>query len=143
MVASASGAGALIPVPGLSIALDVALLIKEVRFYKSQLGLPDENSNMFERMTPEIKKKIREFCLTSAVQLAHLMAAYVAAYATGSAIEEFARFIPIIGSPIAGGISFSSTYYFLQGCLNDMEKTALKSLEALNTKLATTDLPLE
>ncbi|XP_028404172.1 T-cell-specific guanine nucleotide triphosphate-binding protein 1-like [Dendronephthya gigantea] len=130
-VATASGAGAVIPVPGLSVALDVALLIKEVNFYKSQLGLPDENSYEFNNMTPEIKEKVRKFCLTSAVQLGNLMAAYTAS----SAVEEFTRFIPFVGSIIAGGISFSSTYYFLHGCLKEMEETALDILECLNESL--------
>ena len=139
MVATASGPGALIPVPGLSMALDVVLLITEVKFYKSQLGLPDENSYEFENMTPEIKEKIQKFCLTSAVQLGNLIAAYTASFA----VEEFTRFIPFIGSVIAASISFSSTYCFLQRCLNEMKETALEFLEALNTRLATDDLQID
>ena len=138
MVAAASGAGAVIPVVGLSVALDIFLLTKEVQFYKSQLGLPEENSYEFKAMTPEIQEKIRKFCITSGVQIVNLMAAY----GVSSTVEEVSRFIPIIGVAIAGSISFTSTHYFLHCCLNDMEKTTLQFLDVLNQRLAD-DLPLD
>jgi hypothetical protein len=121
MVAAASGVGAVVPVPGLSVALDLVLLTREVNMYKSQLGLPEETSYEFRRCTPEIRAKVKRFCLTSAVQIANLLKFYTAS----SAIEEFTRYIPFVGCAIAGGISFSSTYCFLKGCLNELEGTAL------------------
>ena len=126
MVAAASGAGALIPLPGLSVALDLVLLRKEVDLYKSQLGLPEEMSSEFRRCTPVIRAKAKRFCLTSAVQIANLVKFYI----SGSAVEEFTRYIPFVGCAIAGGISFSSTYYFLQGCLNELEGIALDSIRS-------------
>ena len=137
-VAACSGAGGVIPVPGLSVAIDIGLLLNETRFYKSQLGLPDQNSDEFKMMTPEMQEKIRKFCVTSGVQIATL----ITAYGASSTVEEFARFIPFVGSVIAGSISFSSTFYFLQCCLNDMEETALEFLKGLNSKLAD-DMPLD
>ena len=131
MVASLSSAGAVIPVPGLSIAVDLTLLTKEVSLYKSQLGLPEENSFEFRRMTPQNQEKVRKFCFTSAVQIANL----VAAYGASSAVEEVTRYIPVLGSVIAGGISFSSTYYFLQQCLKELEKTANDYLDEINTRI--------
>ena len=138
MVASASGFGALVPVPGLSVALDIALLTSEVNFYKSQLGLPQENSYEFRKLTPEIQEKVQKFCLTSAVQIGQLLAAYTAS----AAVEEVTRYIPLVGSFIAGSISFSSTKYFLHGCLNELEETALNYLDEINAKI-TDDIPLD
>ena len=132
MVAGASGFGALVPVPGLSVALDLALLTKEVNLYKSQLGLPEENSYEFRKLTPEIQKKVQRFCLTSAVQIGQLVAAYTAS----AAVEEVTRYIPLVGSFIAGSISFTSTHYFLNACLNELEETALNCLDTINAKVA-------
>lgn len=130
MVASASAAAACVPVPGLNVAVDLTLLTNEISFYKSQLGLPDEESHEFQKMTPANQEKIRRFCITSAVQIS----SFLGTYAAGSAVEEFARFIPFVGLAIAGGISFSSTYYFLHQCLNELEGTALAFLDEMTTR---------
>jgi hypothetical protein len=82
-------------------------------------------------MSSEIQEKVRKFCLTSAVQIANLLKFYTAS----SAVEEFTRYIPFVGCAIAGGISFSSTYYFLQGCLNELERTALEFLDEINSRV--------
>ena len=115
----------MVPLPGLSIAVDLPLIASEVNFYKSQLGLPDENSHEFNMLTPSHQEKVRQLCFTSATQLATIMATY----ATSSTVEEFARFVPVIGSAIAGGISFCSTYSFLRNCVSQMENVALEFLD--------------
>ena len=129
MVAAVSATGAAVPLPGLSIAIDLALLTNEMNLYKSQLGLPGENSDEFRRMTPENQEKVRKFCVTSAIQMGNLLAFY----SKTSAVEEFARYIPLLGSFIAGSVSFPSTYHFLHGCLNELERAALDFLDELTT----------
>jgi hypothetical protein len=123
MVAAASGAGAVVPLPGLSVALDLALLTREVNMYKFQLGLPEGTSYEFRRMSPEIQAKVKRFCLTSTVQIVNLVKFYTASSTVN--VEEFTRYIPFVGCAIAGSISFSYTYCFLKGCLNELEGTAL------------------
>ena len=130
MIASASAAAAAVPLPGLNVAVDLVLLTNEVSFYKSQLGLPDENSSEFKKMTPENQEKVRKFCVTSALQ----MATFLATYTAGSTVEEFARFIPLVGLAIAGGISFSSTYYFLHQCLKELEGSALDFVDEMTSR---------
>ena len=112
----------------MSLVLDAALLKLEVDFYRSQFGLQDENSDAFQILSPEKKERARKFFLASAAEIGKL----VAVYSTSSAVEEFARYIPFVGSAIASSISFSSTNYFLHCCLNDMEQTALDILQLLN-----------
>ena len=138
MIATLSLGGAIIPVPGLSIAADITLLTSEMKLYKSQLGLPGENSPEFQSMTIENQTKVRQFCITSAAQIAK----YLAHYAKSSAAEEVTRYIPILGSAIAGSISFSSTYYFLHRCLDELERTALEYLDEVNNKVGD-DLDLD
>ena len=108
----------------MSITADLALLAAELNFYKSQLGLPEENSSQFQRMSKENQEKFRKFCGIGVSEIAHLLTAYTAS----STAEEFSRFIPLLGIAVAGSISFASTYNFLQQCLNDLEKTALDYL---------------
>ena len=114
MVAAASAAVAVPPVFGLSMMFDTTLLIRQINFYKSQLGIPDENSTEFRGMTSEMKLKIVKYCVATASELGHLLAAYTAS----STAEEFARLIPVAGSVFAASISFTSTYWFLHNCLN-------------------------
>ena len=132
MVAGASGVGAVLPVPGVSVALDLALITKEVNFYKSQLGLPEEGSKVFYGLSPGMKARIQKFCTTRAVELGKRLGTYAA----GSTAEEFARYIPILGSAIAGSISFSTTYYVLHRCLNELEQTAMDFLDEIKAKAA-------
>ena len=131
MVATLSLGGAIIPLPGLSIAVDFTLLTTELNLYKSQLGLPEEDSFNFRKMSPEIQERVRKFCFTSAIQIANLVAAYSAC----SQAEEVSRYIPILGSAVAGTISFSSTYYFLRDSLDELQKTAMDYLDEVNSKV--------
>ena len=130
MVAATSCAGAAVPLPGLSVALDYIFLANQVNFYKSQLGLPEEDSKLFLALSPAMKKRIQKFCTTKAVKLGKRLATY----ATGSTVEEFARYIPILGSAIAGSISFSIMYYTLHSSLNELEQTAMDFLDEIKAK---------
>ena len=132
MVAVTSAAVAVLPVPGLSIAFDAGLLMKEINFYKSQLGIPEENSTEFQGMTSEIKGKILKYCVTSAVEVGHLLQLHI----TSSTAEEIARFFPTLGNAIAGGISFASTYWFLYECVKELEETAFNLLDETRGRVA-------
>ena len=132
-LAAVSGTCGLLPIPGFNTVVDIALIRKTVNFYKTQLGLPEENSYEFSKLTTKTQKKIREFCVTSAVQIGNV----VGTYGVKSAIaSEVTHLIPLIGSLVAGSISFSSTYFFLNCCLNDMEEAAIEFLDILNEKVS-------
>ena len=124
MVASASAAAAVVPIPGLSVAVDIGLIMNEISFYRSQLGLPEEGSAEFAKLTVINQEKVRKICLTTTAQVS----GFLAAYATEAAIEEFSRFIPLVGLAIAGGMSFATTYYGLTHCLEKVEESALSVL---------------
>ncbi|KXJ25281.1 interferon-inducible GTPase 5 [Exaiptasia diaphana] len=124
MIAGASAAGAIVPIPGLSIALDLGLILNEVKFYKSQLGIPDEGSERFQTLHADTQDQIKRICIDG-VAIRSLMSTF----ATESAVEEVARFIPFIGSVIAGSLSFAGTYYVLGQCLEKIEALAIKVLE--------------
>ena len=132
MVASASAAAAMVPIPGLSVAVDIGLMIKEITFYRTQLGLPEEGSDEFANLHVNTQDDVRKVCLTTATQLS----GFLAAYAAEASAEEFTRFIPLIGLVIAGGMSFATTYYGLKHCLEEVEKVALTVLDEAAQKSA-------
>ena len=120
-VATLSAAVALFPIPGLSIAVDVGLILKEFAFYRSQLDLPEKGTADFEKLRVTTKDAVGKLSITTAAQLA----AYLSVFATESAAEEAISFIPILGSVIASAMSFTITYAALQQCLKAVEETAL------------------
>ena len=137
-MASLSGAAAAIPVPGLSIAVDGALIQRELSLYRTQLDLPGIESAEFAKLHLATRKKVLSVSPTTAAQLIAL----VAPYAAGEAVEEFTRYIPVIGSAIASGMSFGATYCALSRLLTDVEEAAKLVLKDVTEKTAA-DLELE
>ena len=62
-VAALSGATGAIPFPGVSIAVDIPLLIFELNFYKSQLGIPEEGSAKFLKLSNHTQIKVKAILL--------------------------------------------------------------------------------
>ena len=109
-VAALSAAAALVPIPRLSIAVDIGLILKEFAFYRSQLGLPKKGTAEFEKLHFATKEAVSKVCLTAAPRAT----AFLSVYAAESAVQEVVRFIPILGSVISSGLSFTTTYVALQ-----------------------------
>ena len=120
-VATLSAAVAFFPIPGLSIAVDVGLILNEFTLYRSQLDLPEKGTADFEKLRVTTQDAVGKVSITTAAQLA----AYLSVFATESAAEEAISYIPIVGSVIASTISFTITYAALQQCLKAVEETAL------------------
>ncbi|KAJ7360133.1 Interferon-inducible GTPase 5-like [Desmophyllum pertusum] len=108
--------------PEVSIGADLALIMKEISFYKSQLGLPDSGSPRFAMLSVDTQGEVKAI---SAMLTSMTHVGLMTAYASEQAAEEITRFIPFVGQLIAGAMSFVSTYLFLKHCLEKMEKTAL------------------
>ena len=122
-----SAVAAAVPIPGASVAADIALIKTEIDFYKSQLGLPDEGSNKFSLLSFNTQSEIKALSTTLGTALG--IGGLVAAYSTESVVEEFARYIPFIGIAIASSLSYGATYYFLSKWLGKLEEIALIVLE--------------
>jgi len=106
---------------------DVALIVEELTFYRSQLGLPSEGTSTYQMLTKTTQAKVKA-CL-SLLELAAKGGKWLAAYATEAAAEEGVRFIPIVGLAIASAMSYGTTYYALKHILETMEDAALAVLE--------------
>ena len=137
-VASASGAAAAFPVPGLSFVVDGALILNELSLYRTQLGLPEIESSEFAKLHLATKEKVLKVGLTTVAQLS----GFLAPYAAQAALEEATRYIPVVGLVIASGMSFGATYYALSNLLTNVEEAAKLVLQEAAEKTAA-DLELE
>ncbi|KXJ25246.1 Interferon-inducible GTPase 5 [Exaiptasia diaphana] len=135
LVAGLSAVSAAIPIPGLSIAVDIGLITKELKLYRSQLGIPSEGCKKFLMLKPATQALISQIFQTIA-SAASLFSKY---YVAETALEEVARLlVPILGSVIAGGMSFTTTYCVLKQQLDEISEVAFKVLEE-TTRLSSED----
>ena len=130
MVSTASAAAAMVPLPGLSLAVDAALILNELSLYRSQLGLPEAGSAEFAKLHVATKDKVLKVGLTTAAQLS----GFLAPYAAEAAVEEATRYLPFVGLAIASGMSFGATYYALYKLLGSVEDAALSVLREAHEK---------
>ena len=128
LVAGASAAVAFVPIPGLSYGVDIALVTYEINQYLAQLGIPKEGSQIFEILGDATKKQVVSLYLNfaSAAGIASFLGRGASSVV---AAEEVARFIPYIGSVIAGSLSFAGTFAVLRVALDRIEVVALAVLE--------------
>lgn len=131
-VASLSGAAATIPVPGLSFTVDTGLLLKELFFYTVQFGLPVTRSSEFARLYPPNNEEGLRNDRTIVAQLRGLLAFYVAE----AVVEEFTRYVPVVGFVIASIMSFGAMYFALSKFLTNVEETAKLVLKEAAAKIA-------
>ena len=132
MVASASAAAALVPISGLSFAVDAGLILKELSFYRSQLGLPETGSADFARLNMATKEKVLKVCLKTASELGEFLA-------PKTAVERFIYFIPLVGPAMASRRSFWAIHDALTQLLKNVEEAAVS---VLNENTAT-DLTID
>ncbi|KAJ1186595.1 hypothetical protein NDU88_003376 [Pleurodeles waltl] len=134
MVASVSCGVAAVPIPGLSIACDLYILKKYLSKYCMSFGLDDDSLEKLARkvdipvanlkcvIKSPLSKEITNDLLIK-------LLAGSAVFAVATAAEEVMRFIPILGSLAAGGMSFATTYYMLNTFLNNLAEDAQRVLK--------------
>nr|XP_023675995.1 interferon-inducible GTPase 5-like [Paramormyrops kingsleyae] len=128
-----SGAMAAIPIPGLSVAVDVTILVKEIsRYYKAFCLDDDSLRNLsgrtgvpFEDLKSVLKSPLINKEITADVVINLL---FKAAGGGLMLLEYLVSNIPVFGSLAAGGISFGTTYYMLKTCLNELAEDSQRVL---------------
>ncbi|XP_073325750.1 interferon-inducible GTPase 5-like [Pagrus major] len=134
-VAALSAVVAAVPVPGLSIAVDLALLVGVVTRYVFSFGLdiPSLKRLAVRTSVPFDDLKAVIISPLAAIEISPGLILKVTAQCAGTAAlmaaEEGTRFIPIIGIPIAMGLSFTTTYRLLNFFLNVLADDAQRVLE--------------
>lgn len=136
IVSSASAAVAAIPVPFLSLGFDATLVMAEVEFYRKQLGLDQLSlqklSQVYRIPMDKIEKELKEvFPLQHLNSLRRFVLDFAKKQAVGATTEEFARYIPYVGTAIASTLSFGVCYVVLYKILIRMEQAALKVIDVV------------
>ncbi|XP_051949298.1 immunity-related GTPase family, f1 [Xyrauchen texanus] len=134
-VAFLSACVAAIPLPGLSIAADVAIIAEELRKYYSTFGLDDPSlQKLCERSgkTVEELKSLMKSPLHQGINPTSVLTLLGTAslLISEDAVEFFVSLIPIVGSVVAGGLSYLTVSRLLKRALDDIAEDARKVLMA-------------
>ncbi|XP_023660964.1 interferon-inducible GTPase 5-like [Paramormyrops kingsleyae] len=119
-----SGTVAAIPIPGLSVAVDVTILVKEISRYYLAFGLDDDSLRKLSDRTDvpfEELKSVLKSPLNKEISADVVIKLLTKAAGGGLMVVEYlVSNIPVFGSMLAGGISFGTTYSMLSSCLNEL-----------------------
>ena len=133
LVAGASAAVALVPIPGVSTVADLGLIVTEMEFYRSQLGLPKDRPDKFEMLTETTQVKAKMYL--KFLELAVKGTGWLVAYGREAATKELVRFLPF-ALATASAMSCGTTYYALLHCLETMADAAFAVLCEATEKTA-------
>ncbi|XP_050979211.1 interferon-inducible GTPase 5 [Labeo rohita] len=124
-VALLSALVATVPIPGLSVAVDAALIAKELKRYYNAFGLDDPSLQKLCRTSGKTIKEVKSLMKSpfhqgiSTSSILTLLGA-TALLISEDVVEMFVSFIPIIGSVVAGGMSYLTVSNMLKKALNDI-----------------------
>jgi len=129
-ISAASALGAVVPVPGCSFAVDVALISEAALFYIKQLGITENKIALAAEMAGlDVNALAAKLGLQTVDTpwTAAGVSLYLAKYAGTKAGQYVVKlFIPGIGSLFAAGFSYKFTTASLNEILNAMESDAKK-----------------
>ncbi len=130
-VAALSAAVAAVPFPGLSMCVNIALLVGEVQHYKEQLELDDhslwELAPKLNKTKDIIKKHLVDFILYK-IDVKEFVLQKLKAYVPQTVVEVF-RNIPVVGTVWGSRYAFKMTRRTLEACLSDLKEIALMMQE--------------
>ncbi|XP_063353841.1 interferon-inducible GTPase 5-like [Pelmatolapia mariae] len=130
-----SAAGAAVPLPGLSVAVDAAVLVGAVTHFVHEFGLDIPSLKRLSARTGVHYDDLQAAIVSqlAAVEItAELLLKVVAQLGSVAALiaaEEVSRFIPFIGIPVSAGLSFTTTYKILILILDKIAEDAQRVSE--------------
>ncbi|XP_035261733.1 interferon-inducible GTPase 5-like isoform X1 [Anguilla anguilla] len=135
-----SGTIATVPIPGLSVVVDVSILVKELTSYYQAFGLDDESlQNLSEKTNVPLEelKAVLRSPLNKEIS-ADVVIKLLTKFAGAGLmlLEYWVSTIPVFGSMAAGGTSYATTHSMLTSCLNELADDAHNVLmRALQTEV--------
>lgn len=131
-----SAAVGAVPVPGVSAAVDMGIMIKEADFQKEQLLIDSSSMEKHKKAYGEdfqerIKAGMDEDVAKYIQDTKGLLGYFLARVAASGVIEAGFKVIPILGSVIGAGLSASVTSYMLYTMLDSHQKIAFRCLEVI------------
>ncbi|CAF1341670.1 unnamed protein product [Adineta ricciae] len=138
-VALASAGIAAVPVPGLSICCDVALMVREIHLYLKDFGVDNEAIEILsKRLGINLEDLVKViygakmvFLDADDTGIRRLLIEKLSETAIVYAAEEGARYLPLIGPVIASGISFTAVYKVLHYFLEEIIVLAHKRIDQI------------
>ncbi|KAG1948720.1 interferon-inducible GTPase 5-like [Pimephales promelas] len=134
-VALLSALVATVPIPGLSVAVDLLIIKTEIETYYNTFGLDDPSlqklcekagktiEELKSRMKSPLRLGINPASIFSLLGAASLIIAE-------NAVEYVASLIPILGTVVAGGMSYMTVSVMLKKALDDIAEDARNVLMA-------------
>ncbi|XP_078267995.1 interferon-inducible GTPase 5-like [Rhinoraja longicauda] len=123
-----SGTLGAIPVPGVSLACDIGILIGAIIHFRKCLGL---NDTSLQRLADRTGKSMDELKAAAKTPLLGeitpdiiMRIGWGAAIVTVSALELALDFVPVIGSIFGAGSSFVMTFKILRDALKELTESA-------------------
>ena len=140
--AGLSAGTATIPVPGLDIGSDVAILMRIIPKINSQFGLTPEQ---IDGLDTESKLFVMTAISNTGSKMAgkyitqNLIVSLLSKMGVRVAAKGASKFVPLIGSAVAGGISFTAMKYMGNSHIDDCYRIALAALEHRQLERAVED----
>ena len=137
-VSAASALGGAVPVPGISAAVDLALVLAEVKFQKEQLQIDDGTMEKHaERFGTVVKEKLEAGACPAmkpflVVSKDALKVALLAIMAIPEAFQTVVQTVPIFGSIAGASVSSGVTYYTLRSALDAHTEIAQRLINVVN-----------
>uniref|UniRef100_UPI00398F0767 interferon-inducible GTPase 5-like isoform X2 n=1 Tax=Pristiophorus japonicus TaxID=55135 RepID=UPI00398F0767 len=134
MLATLSGTVGAVPIPGLSFACDIGILVTAIIQFRQYLGLDDASLQRLANVTGKPVgdlKAVVETPLVGEINKEFVKRMLMgSAFVTISAIEIGLDFVPVVGSIFGAGSSFGMTYKLLNDALNELVKNAQRVVKA-------------
>uniref|UniRef100_UPI00398EEA6F interferon-inducible GTPase 5-like n=1 Tax=Pristiophorus japonicus TaxID=55135 RepID=UPI00398EEA6F len=134
MLATLSGVVGAVPVPGISLACDIAILVGGIIHFRKCLGLDDASiqrlANKAEKPVGVLKAVVKTPLVGEVTPDLITRGAWGVAVVTISALEIALDIIPVIGSIFGAGSSFLMTYKILSGALDELTENAQRVVKA-------------
>ncbi|CAM4624210.1 interferon-inducible GTPase 5-like [Lepidochelys kempii] len=124
-----------IPLPGFSIACDVAVLVTSLKGFCRDFGLDEKSLAALARQAnkpiAELKAVIQSPLSEAITQ--DLVITLLTKCAAGAIqySKTFLKFIPVVGSVVSAAVSLPTTYLMLQNFLEDVAADAVRVLEVV------------
>lgn len=125
--AGVSAAANMIPVPGVGITADISTVLAAMAKIRSDFNLTAARMDKFSNLMPGVSPLITSIVSYATSEGAVLLLKRVG---TSAMIAEATKYIPLLGSVAAGGISFAAILVVLRMYIDDCYKIAEEMLKA-------------
>ncbi|XP_063077009.1 interferon-inducible GTPase 5-like [Engraulis encrasicolus] len=132
-MSGASGVIGATPLPGLSFAVDTAMVLSFLTGVYHSFGLDDKAlEKLSERVDKKILDEVKESELMQGIAKSMLTSSMLTKLGVASSVEVMSCVIPVVGNFAAAGVSFVTTRGVMQQGLDDLYQVAKKVLEMAN-----------